>query len=217
MRNVKAFVPSGTPKTSGTHRGCLWLLVAVLLSVAASPIFAATQHAEIGKFTASGTITLQLAKFQEQFADGTKIAEITVTDYNGNRVVKRKGYSASGDCRVEMAPIANSAGQVIQNASVAPAGTRVYLFSVHPVAVLSCQDDGCHALKNVVLLGDPPLQSAKCDVTALSDNLCWCHLNDGTGDHLVNNFGDFCNSFLETILSPLSDWIRLQNIQEGAP
>ena len=185
-----------------------------MLSMAASSTFAATQRAEIGKFTASGTITLQLAKFQEQFTDGTKITEVTVTNYNGTRVVKRKGYAASGDCRVEMAPIADSAGQIIQSASIAPAGTRVYLFSVYPVSLLECEDDGCHALKNV---GTPPLQSAKCDVTELSDNRCWCHLNDGTGVHLVHNFGDFCNSFLETLLSPLGNWIRFQYIQEVAP
>src|SRR4030095_12727781 len=123
MRNLHAFIPSGTPTTSYPHRGFLWLLGAVVLGMAASSTFAATQRAEIGKFTAAGTITLQLAKFQEQFTDGTKITEVTVTDYNGTRVVKRKGYAASGDCRVEMAPIADSAGQILQSASIAPAGT----------------------------------------------------------------------------------------------
>ena len=104
---------------------------------------AATQSVEIGRFTSAGTISLQLPKFQEQFADGTRIAEITVTEYNGNRVVKRKGYSASGDCRTEITPIMNSSGQIIPSTFVAPAGTRVFFLTPIEVDLLRCSDDGC--------------------------------------------------------------------------
>lgn len=86
------------PKRSGTlkllatsSRRLLWLLPAVWLNLVPVTTFAATQSVEIGRFTSAGTISLQLPKFHEQFADGTRIAEITVTEYDGNRVVSAKG------------------------------------------------------------------------------------------------------------------------------
>jgi hypothetical protein len=187
--------------------------------VAAGPTFAATQRAEIGRFTASGTIALQWAKFQKQLADGTKIAEISVTDYQGTPVVKRKWYGASGDCRVEMAPMANSAGQILPSGFVAPAGTPVYLFSVHPVSLLACEDEEgwCHALKNVHPLGAPPAISAKCDVTEASENRCWCHVNVGLGPEPINDGLDYCTSFLDTVWDDLIAWIKSDYLQPSMP
>ena len=204
------------PRRSGTHklltastRRLLWLLPAVWLNLVPVTTLAATQSVEIGRFTSAGTISLQLPKFHEQFADGTRIAEITVTEYNGNRVVKRKGYSASGDCRVEIAPIMNSSGQTIPSTFVAPAGTRVFLLTPIEVDLLRCSDDGC--IDKVALLPPAGAYRGQCDQTELSGNRCRCHI---IGENaLFGNEGDWCNSYLEHIWSTLSDWIRLRYIK----
>ena len=124
-----------------------WLLLAVLLNLVAMPVFAATQLVEIGRYTSTGTIALQLPKFQEQFADGIRISEIKVAEHNGNLVVKRKGYSASGDCRTEIAPIMNSSGQIIPSTSVTSVGTRVFFTRAIKADLLRCSDDGCQDLE----------------------------------------------------------------------
>jgi hypothetical protein len=126
-----------------------WLLLAVLINSAAMSVFAATQLVEIGRYTSTGTIALQLPKFQEQFADGTRISEIKVAEYNGNLVVKRKGYSASGDCRTEIAPIMDSSGKIIPSTSVTTVGTRIFFTKAIKVDLLRCSDDGCHELEGV--------------------------------------------------------------------
>lgn len=213
----KALVRSGTPQlVAASTRRLLRLLPAVLLNVVPVTTFAATQSVEIGKFTSAGTITLQLQKFHEQFADGTRIAEITVTEYDGNRVVKRKEYSASGDCRAEIAPIMNSSGQIIPSTFVASAGTRVFLPTLIPVTRLTCSDDGCSDLAGVDALDGHETLSAKCDQTELSDNRCQCHVKttESAETGLYDYEGDdLCSSWLEDILSPVSDWIRLRYIQ----
>ena len=62
------------------HRASSHFLLAAMLNPAAVPTSAATQRVEIGRFTSAGTIALQLPKFHEQFADGTRISEITVAE-----------------------------------------------------------------------------------------------------------------------------------------
>ena len=66
----KVIVRSGTLELLAASTRCfLWLLAAVSLNLVPFTTFAATQPVEIGKFTSAGTITLQLPKFHEQFAD----------------------------------------------------------------------------------------------------------------------------------------------------
>jgi hypothetical protein len=206
---------SGTPKLlAASSRRLLWLLPAVWLNLVPVTTLAATQSVEIGRFTSAGTISLQLPKFQEQFADGTRIAEITVTEYDGNRVVRRKGYSASGDCRVEITPIMNSSGQTISSIFVAPAGTRVFFVKAIPVTLFSCSDDGrCSELVGVGVPDGPQTLSAKCDQTELSDNRCQCHITTTDSTETQVGADDFCHSGLENLWSHLSDWIRLRYIK----
>ena len=68
----------------------LMLPIAFLLvewpHLAAEQTFSANQWVEIGQFTPTGTVALQLSKFQEQFADGTGITEITIAEYRWSRM-----------------------------------------------------------------------------------------------------------------------------------
>jgi hypothetical protein len=155
----------------------LRLLLVVLVNFTAAPTFATAQQVEIGKFALDGTVDLELRKFHQKFADGTRIAEITVTDHNGNRVVKRKGYSARSNCRIEIAPILSSTGDIIPSTSVASAGTPVFFGTLTPVTVFYCSDDHrrCALLKK---LGN---QAAYCDQTDASGNKCKCHVVPAEG------------------------------------
>jgi hypothetical protein len=193
----------------------LSVLLAALLNFAA-PTFATAQLVEIGKFSSEGTVHLQLPKFHQNFADGTRIIEITVTEYNGNRVVKRKGDAASNGCRIEVAPILKSTGGVIPSAFVAPAGTPVFFGGTFvPVTAFYCRDDHrrCALLKNAVPVGYPPNQSAHCDQTDASDNKCKCHVVPAAGGITIPSV-DFCNSYWEQVSSPTIEWVRSHYFQK---
>ncbi len=190
-------------------------LLAAMLDPAAVPASAATQRVEIGRFTSAGTVALQLAKFHEQFADGTRISEITVAEYNGQRVIKRKGYSASGNCRVESTPIMTSNGQAIPGQVVPPAGTPVYLPVLIRVVVTGCSDSGCHDLVGVDALGGHETIRAWCDQTELSDYLCRCHVD--TTESLDTKLSESplgqCRSSLGPLTSAqVSEWVRFRYI-----
>ena len=190
-------------------------LVGAMLNPAAVPTSAATQRVEIGRFTSAGTVTLQLPKFHEQFADGTRISEITVAEYNGQRVVRRKGYSASGNCRVESTPIMTSNGQAIPSQVAAPAGTPVYLPVLIRVAVTGCSDSGCRDLAGVDALGGHETIRAWCDQTELSDNLCRCHVDttESVDTKLFESSLVTCRSSLGPLTSAqVSEWVRFQYI-----
>lgn len=190
-------------------------MLAVVINLAAVPAFAAAQLVEVGHFTSAGTITLQLLKFHEQFADGTRIAEITVAEHNGQRVVNRKGYSASGDCRIESAPLLTSNGQLIPRHLVAPAGTRVYLPELIKAWLIGCADDGCRALEGVDFLGHETI-SARCDQTTLSENRCGCHVvtTETVGTVLFGNGTELCKGSLDRLISAqVSEWIRFRYIE----
>ena len=191
------------------------ILSAALLALGAAPAVAANQKVEVGQFTSSGTIALQLPKFHEQFADGTKIAEITVADFNGYRVVSRKGYAASGACRIETAPITTGDGQPIPSHFVAAAGTRVFLPTLISVTLSGCVDNRCGDLAGVDGLGGHETLRAWCDRTELSDNACRCHVvtTEAVGIQLADNALGLCTSWLDRLTSAqVSEWIRFRYV-----
>jgi len=191
------------------------ILSAALLALGAAPAVAANQKVEVGQFTSSGTIALQLPKFHEQFADGTKIAEITVADFNGYRVVSRKGYAASGACRIETAPITTGDGQPIPSHFVAAAGTRVFLPTLISVTLSGCVDNRCGDLAGVDGLGGHETLRAWCDRTELSDNICRCHVvtTEAVGIQLADNALGLCTSWLDRLTSAqVSEWIRFRYV-----
>ena len=191
------------------------ILLAALLALGAVPALAANQRVEVGQFTSSGTIALQLPKFHEQFADGTKIAEITVADFNGYRVVSRKGYAASGACRIETAPIMTGDGQPIPSHFVAAAGTRVFLPTLISVTLSGCVDNRCGDLAGVDGLGGHETLRAWCDRTELSDNVCRCHVvtTEAVGIQLADNALGLCTSWLDRLTSAqVSEWIRFRYV-----
>ena len=191
------------------------ILSAALLALGAVPALAANQRVEVGQFTSSGTIALQLPKFHEQFADGTKIAEITVADFNGYRVVSRKGYAASGACRIETAPITTGDGQPIPSHFVAAAGTRVFLPTLISVTLSGCVDNRCGDLVGVDGLGGHETLRAWCDRTELSDNACRCHVvtTEAVGIQLADNALGLCTSWLDRLTSAqVSEWIRFRYV-----
>ncbi len=122
------------------RRGLLHLLLlAAMLNPAAVSPRAATQRVEIGQFTSAGRIALQLEKFHEQFADGTRIAEITLADDNGYSVVRRKGYSASGELPRREPPVHDWVTAKPCRANfVAPAGTPVFVPTLLRVMRTAC-------------------------------------------------------------------------------
>jgi len=69
----------------------------------------------------------------------------------------------------------------------AVAGQSLWVVDATPINILGCVNNGCHALKNVVFPGEPPLVYARCDT---SDGVCECHVNDGSGDDTVG--GGLC-------------------------
>jgi len=184
------------------------LMAATICGIGISTANAADQRAQIGKFTTKQTIELDLAKFQNKFSDGQPITDIRVADYEGYMVVRRKGYSQDGlSCLVESAQILNAAGQPIPSGFTAPPGTNVFIDNLVPVKREPCTGDGrCHMLKNV----PPGARSARCDKSDLSDNKCTCHLVNNYGETII--IDNYCYSWLEEVMSPLSDWIRLQYI-----
>lgn len=170
---------------------------------------AADQRAEIGRFDSQGRLIIATERFHDKFPDGLRVAELKVEISNGFYFLARKGYDADGSCRKQAVQVLTSAGQPLVVGSTS-AGQSAWMFEATPISLVGCQDDGCHALKYVVPIGSPPLQAARCDTTELSDNRCKCHLNDGSGWRVTN--GDFCNSFIETLTSPLTHWLHLRYI-----
>ena len=191
------------------------ILSAALLALGAVPARAATQRVEVGQFTSSGTIALQLPKFHEQLADGTRIAEITVADLNGYRVIRRKGYAASGECRIESAPITTADGQPISSQFAAAAGTRVFLPALFRVALTGCVDNRCGDLVGVDGLGGHETLRAWCDRTELSEDLCKCHVvtTESVDIKIANYPLDLCTSGLDRVTSvQVSEWVRFRYV-----
>lgn len=181
--------------------------IAVLLC---APLTASAldQRAEVGQFNASGSLTIDVTRLQSKFPDGMPVAELKVEISNGFYYLTRKGL-ANDSCRKEAVQLLTSTGLPLVAGSTL-AGQRAWLFEATPINLVGCHDDGCHALKNVVPIGSPPMQAARCDVTDLSDNKCKCHLHDGSGWRVTN--GDFCNSWMETLSGPLVHWVKFNFI-----
>jgi hypothetical protein len=189
--------------------------VAALLVFGAPPARAASQLVEVGRFTSAGTIALQLPKFHEQLADGTRISEITVTDHDGYRVVRRKGYTASGHCRTESARLVTANGQAILSTAVAPLATPVFLTPVISVILSGCSDSGCRRLAGVDGLDGHETLRAWCDQTALSDNGCGCHVvtTESVETQLANDSLGLCKSLVDRFIPyQVSEWIRFRYI-----
>ena len=192
------------------------IVLAALLDFGATHTLAANQSVEIGRFTSSGTIALQLEKFHEQFGDGTRISEITVGDYNGYRVVRRKGNSASGECRVEMAPLMTGNGEAILSGSAVAAGTRVFLPGLLKVTLTGCSNNLCSSLAGVDGLGGHETLRAWCDQTVLSENRCRCHVvtTESPDIELAEDRGNLCTSWLDRLISAhVSEWVRFRYIE----
>ena len=189
---------------------------AALLTLGAAPaLAAANQPVEVGRFTATGTIALQLPKFHEQLADGTRIAEITVGDVDGYRVVSRKGYAASGACRIESTPIVTGDGQPIPSHVVAAAGTRVFLPALFKVALTGCVDNRCSSLVGVDGFDGHETLRAWCDRTELSEDLCKCHVvtTESVDIRIANYPLDLCTAGLDRVTSvQVSEWVRFRYV-----
>jgi hypothetical protein len=191
------------------------ILLAALLIFGTAPALAANQLVEVGRFTSAGTIALQLPKFHEQLADGTRISEITVVDDDGYRVVRRKGYTASGQCRMESARVVTANGQAILSTVVAPVGTPVFLPPLIRVIAAGCNDNGCRKLEGVDGLGGHETLRAWCDRTELSDSRCSCHVvtTESVDTQLASDSLGLCASLLDRVLSyQVSEWIRFRYI-----
>ena len=189
--------------------------LAALLIFGSARALAANQPVEVGRFMSAGTIVLQLPKFHEQFADGTRISEIIVAEDDGYRVVRRKGYSASGQCRMESARLVTANGQPILSTAVAPLGTPVFLPGLISVTLIGCSDNGCRRLTGVDGLGGHETLRAWCDQTELSDNRCRCHVvtTESVDTQLANDSLGLCASLLDRVLSyPVTEWIRFRYI-----
>lgn len=185
------------------------LLGALALALCSLSAFA-EQIAEVGVYNDDGRIKLHADRFQTHFPDGTPVSELGVRISNGFVHLFRKGYDADQACRAELIELKDKNGFPLMQAAPQPVGTRVFIWSSSLINIAACLDDGCHALKYVVPLGDPPLLRAACDRTDLSENKCRCHINDGSGERLVN--GDFCDSYLDEILRPVTYWVTLANV-----
>lgn len=188
----------------------LFTALSSLLLVALSFQAQSATRAEVGVYGSDGSIKLHVDRFQTHFADGSAVAEVDLRISNGLVHVFRKGYDQSDACRSQMILLTDEEGLAVMPGSQ-PSGTRVLLEVTAETISNYCNDDGCHALKNVVLPGEPPLVRAACDQTDLSGNRCRCHIDDGAGERLTQ--GDFCNSRFEISRFPLVYWIKLPWIQ----
>ena len=175
------------------------------------PALAGDQVAEIGVYQTDGRIKLHLQRFQTQFPNGTPVSELKLKISNGLVHLFRKGYSENEACRTEMIEVVDAEGYPVKPGAFHPAGTPVFIQSLSSTIIQSCLDDGCHWLKNVVPMGEPPLQRASCDRTELSENKCKCHVNDGSGDRLVE--GSFCIDRFRQVVKPPVHWVKLMYIE----
>lgn len=171
---------------------------------------AADLRGQVARVTDDGGIELLTNRLVDKFPDGTRVAEVYIDDSNGFLRLVRKGFKFNGDCLREVTTLYD-ANQIAVTVGSTVAGQSLFAVHATPVSFLGCNDDGCRRLKNVVLPGDPPLVSARCDSSELSGNRCKCHLNDGSGTVVTN--GDFCNSWLEVSLLDISHWLWPQFIQ----
>jgi hypothetical protein len=187
------------------------LLAATLLLPLAQFAHADEPRADVGVFAANGKLTLDASRFLDKFPDGSAVTEVKVDISNGFYYLARKGYRMiAGECRREFVQLldANSQPLVVGSTVV---GQHAWILTGTPVKLVTCADDGCHALKNVVLPGDPPLRSARCDITELSAHHCKCHLDDGSGVAVTN--GDFCRSLTEIDSVIVGQWVKLAFVQ----
>lgn len=165
---------------------------------------AADLRAQVARVDSDGGIELMTNRLVDRFADGTPVAEALVDISNGFLRLVRKGYKFNGDCLREVTTLYDANHIAVSVGNTVP-GQKLFVWEASTVNLLACLDDGCRALKNVVFPGEPPLVSARCDRTDLSDNKCKCHLNDGSGTVVTN--GDFCNSWLEERILSLPQWV----------
>ncbi|HET9054153.1 MAG TPA: hypothetical protein VFM90_08275, partial [Cyclobacteriaceae bacterium] len=138
--------------------------------------------AAVGYYDASGEIQLVEEEFKTHFPNGQTVDEITIRIIDGFVYVARKGYAVDGECFTEVAPLVDRYGAHLTTGSDPAFCSSVYISEFFPVRLVSCKDDGCHALKGVGPIGGPPLvRKAFCDMTEISDNKCRCHIDRGNG------------------------------------
>lgn len=185
-------------------------IAAVLLCSVGSASAAPDLRAAVARAGDNGEIVLLTKRLVDKFQDGTPVAEAYVDISNGFARLVRKGYRFNGDCIREVANLYD-ANRIPVSVGNTVSGQSVFVFDSTTVNVLACTDDGCRALKNVVPIGEPPLEFARCDRSELSANKCKCHLNDGSETTVTN--GDFCNSWLEERILSIQHWVLPQFIQ----
>lgn len=167
-------------------------------------------YAKVARVADNGDIVLLTNRLVDKFKDGTPVSESFVDTSSGFARLVRKGYKFNGDCIREVANLYD-VNRIPVSVGNTVAGQPVFVFESTTVNLLACTDDGCRALRNVVPMGEPPLEYARCDRTELSGNKCKCHLNDGSGTTVTN--GDFCNSWLEERILYIQEWVQPQYIQ----
>jgi len=191
-----------------------WLSWRALAAFAACTIFAfaetslaAPLRAQVAQVAADGTVKVFKERLVDHFANGQPVADAYVDVSNGFLRLVRKGFKPNGDCLREVATLVDANGlSVVPSALVK--GQVLWVFDATPVSTLGCTDNGCHALKNVVPIGEPPLVYARCDT---SDGTCQCHINDGTGDSTVG--GGFCSSWYDKSVLSIDQWVLHQFIE----
>jgi hypothetical protein len=185
---------------SVSHFGCL-LIMAVAMLASASGAFAA-QRAEIGIVASDGTVQLYRDRFQEQFPDGTAVAEVRASISNGFLQLIRKGFNAKNACLQHVTRVVDAYGSHLS--SLTP-GQQLYLPELVPVEISACNDSGC---------ADEIHAPSRCNITEKSDNRCRCHVRGPDNEIFISPSEGLCWSQLDRIHADLSHWVRLSFIQE---
>jgi len=185
---------------SRSHFGRLIIMALAMLGSAGAAV--AAQRAEIGVVAADGNVQLFRDRFQENFPDGTAVAEVRAAISNGFLQLTRKGFDAKNACRQHVTRVVDALGQPVT--SLNP-GQSLYLWEFLAVEVSDCNDSGC--------ADDIPAPS-KCNITEKSGNRCRCHVRGPDHEIFISPNEDLCWSLLDRIEADLSQWVRFSFIEE---
>jgi hypothetical protein len=185
---------------SVSYLGRLSIMAAALLAWAGGAL--AAERAEIGIVTADGTVQLHRERFQEQFPDGTAVAEVRASISNGFLQLTRKGFDANNACLQHITRVVDAYGSHI---STLNPGDRLYLQDLVAVDVDDCNDSGC-----ADEIGAP----SRCNITEKSGNRCRCHVRGPDQEVFIASDESLCWSLKDRIYDALSHWVRLSFIQE---
>lgn len=189
-------------------RTFILLLTMFLITTHGSASYAdETGLAAVGYYAANGEIQLVKEEFKTHFVDGSPVKDISVRVINDFLYVARKGYTPDGECFTEVASLVDKFGQQLTSGSDPAFCSSVYIADFYPVKLVSCKENGCHALKGVVLAdGSPILSRAFCDMTELSEGKCRCHIDRGQGLELLNST-QMCKTEFRNFSMVLVDWL----------